>query len=1039
MTTFSALHRLITAEIAVQEGQLDTLESILVLAGERSSSIPDPHHVIEGDAANRLIAHLLGEEEKHDRVVPLISSEIEHLERRLRRPEGAPPSHMGTLARELEDFSALQADALKSLKSNSGGDLTISAAMASKLFDVLATKLELLRELQDGFVQHRTAEAEEAARSMQQQQTSAQQTSTSSGGVASMISAAIRGAGTNDATKQSLGLKFAKSLVADGVDALASGGKLKKRTAPASSEAPITNHVTTAISTNSNPLDAARRAAKAFLGGREESTASSAASWKNEFHEAVMRTMLQSESPEEALAGVVSRMPESMGRSMSVESHRSGSATSSRSGSEGPSERDARRRNATHRRRIPSTSPSPAPPHHGGGVTAGPLVASKVDMEARDALTTLRDEVDDLQGSTSELLTEANRIIADCDGAVLQLSTENESLRKELHRLQEAAASRRRHIDDSDAQVQKSVKELHQALVDAKQENGTLSRLLSEERSQHSSVRNELTTLQEEFRRASQASLQQRDALLRCKESERNLEESLANATSKLDALVANHAHELGEKDALVSSLRLRVQTLEKEAAAHINDLETSRHVLNDTVRKLERKQSEVKDVKLMFTELEASGRDTKSEVHALRAAIADKDNALSRYANLSRLKEQHGSPSRRVADQSTGTVATPAGAGGGGGASTPRGGASVGGRRGSNGRLVRKLERKQSEVKDVKLMFTELEASGRDQNLRCMLYAPRLVRKLERKQSEVKDVKLMFTELEASGRDTKSEVHALRAAIADKDNALSRYANLSRLKEQHGSPPRRVADQSTVTVAATPAGGGASTPRGGASVGGRRGSNGRLVRLSFDSPARAATPHPQEPQLTSSMRPATMATQRPGGSTNPHHVQKVLADAASLLASIQSTRRSTEAPDRPYEVAAEGGGSRAGAPRVPPSLQAMNGSEDGVAPVTPLTRPQLSQQQLLHDLEEKERHLMSEAASLAEQERSLLDKRSVVSSTLLAQRNQMLMKNAPDDEVEKLNIQISAVMERINQTTAQIQQNKRSVESKMDLMQRQR
>lgn len=884
----------------MQEGQLDTLESILVLAGERSSSIPDPHHVIEGDAANRLIAHLLGEEEKHDRVVPLISSEIEHVERRLRRPEGAPPSHMGTLARELEDFSALQADALKSLKSNSGGDLTISAAMASKLFDVLATKLELLRELQDGFVQHRTAEAEEAARSMQQQQTSAQQTSTSSGGVASMISAAIRGAGANDATKQSLGLKFAKSLVADGVDALASGGKLKKRTAPASSEAPITNHVTTAISTSSNPLDAARRAAKAFLGGREDSTASSAASWKNEFHEAVMRTMLQSESPEEALAGVVSRMPESMGRSMSVESHRSvGSATSSRSGSEGPSERDARRRNATQRRRIPSTSPSPAPPqHHGGGVAVvGPLVA-KMDMEARDAITTLRDEVDDLQGSTSELLTEANRIIADCDGAVLQLSTENESLRKELHRLQEAAASRRRHVDDSDAQVQQSVKELHQALVDAKQENGTLSRLLSEERSQHSSVRNELTTLQEEFRRASQASLQQRDALLRCKESERNLEESLANATSKLDALVANHAHELGEKDALVSSLRLRVQTLEREAASHFNDLETSRHVLNDTVRKL------------------------------------------------------------------------------------------------------------------------------------------------ERKQSEVKDVKLMFTELEASGRDTKSEVHALRAAIADKDNALSRYANLSRLKEQHGSPPRRVADQSTVTVAATPAGGGgggASTPRGGTSVGGRRGSNGRLVRLSFDSPARAATPHPQEPQLTSSMRPATMATPRPGGSTNPHHVQKVLADAASLLASIQSTRRSTEAPDRPYEAAAEGGGSRAGAPRVPPSLQAMNGSEDGVAPVTPLTRPQLSQQQLLHDLEEKERHLMSEAASLAEQERSLLDKRSVVSSTLLAQRNQMLMKNAPDDEVEKLNIQISAVMERINQTTAQIQQNKRSVESKMDLMQRQR
>jgi hypothetical protein len=882
MSSFSALHRLITAEIAVQEGQLDTLESILVLAGERSSSIPDPHHLIEGDAADRLIAQLLGDEEKHDRVVPLISSEIEHVERRLRRPDGAPPSHMGTLAKELEDFSTLQADALKSLRSShsaqSAGGLTISAAMASKLFDVLATKLELLRELQDGFIQHRTTEAEESARASHS--TQQQLTTANKNGAASMISAAIRDFGSNDDTKQSLGLKFAKALVADGVDALASGSRPTKRHATPTSS----NNVSTAlVHSNSrhsdsglqNPLDAARRAAKSFLGVREESTASSAASWKNDFHEAVMRTMMQSESPEEALAGVVSRMPASIERrSTSVDSHRS--VTSSRSGSEASAERDARRRSAT-RRRAPSVSPSPAPPRlH--------AASSSTQLEA-DSLLVLRSEVDDLQASTSELLTEANRIISDCDEAVLQLSSENEALRREVLRLQDAADSRRRGDDDSDAHVQQSVKDLHQALANSKQENSSLSRLLAEERSQHASARSELATLQDEFRRASHAAAQQGDELRRSKESVRELDAEASRTTAKLDATVAQHDRELHEKDALIASLRLRVQTLEIEASTHFNDLEASRSALSDAVRKLERKQLEVKDVKLLFTELEASGRDAKAELRALRAAVADKDNALGRYANLSRLKEQHASPPRRPAE-STGPSATP--------------------------------------------------MTG-------------------------------------------------------------------------------------------------ATPRGGASAGGRRGSQGRLVRLSFDSPARAATPPPHAQEAPAlSVRPVTP---RCGSATNAQHVQKVLSDAASLLATIQKTRRSAEAPD-PHDPTDS---LRAGAPRVPPSLQAMNGSDDGVSPVTPLTRPQLSQQKLLHDLEEKERHLMSEAASLAEQERSLLDKRSVVSSTLLAQRNQMLMKNAPDDEVEKLNIQISAVMERINQTTAQIQQNKRSVESKMDLMQRQR
>lgn len=80
----------------------------------------------------------------------------------------------------------------------------------------------------------------------------------------------------------------------------------------------------------------------------------------------------------------------------------------------------------------------------------------------------------------------------------------------------------------------------------------------------------------------------------------------------------------------------------------------------------------------------------------------------------------------------------------------------------------------------------------------------------------------------------------------------------------------------------------------------------------------------------------------------------------------------------------------------------------------------------------------MAEAASLEAQEQSVHGKRSVVSSTLLAQRNQMLMKNAPDQEVETLNDQISSVMQKINQASAQIEVNKRSVGSKLDLVRRQ-
>jgi hypothetical protein len=74
------------------------------------------------------------------------------------------------------------------------------------------------------------------------------------------------------------------------------------------------------------------------------------------------------------------------------------------------------------------------------------------------------------------------------------------------------------------------------------------------------------------------------------------------------------------------------------------------------------------------------------------------------------------------------------------------------------------------------------------------------------------------------------------------------------------------------------------------------------------------------------------------------------------------------------------------------------------------------------------------EARQLAGQESKVLDRRSQLHSTLLAQRNRLLMANAPDKEVDELNQKISSVMRQIETATAQIEVNKRSVTTKLEL-----
>eukprot|EP00658_Telonema_sp_P-2_P041184 TRINITY_DN29450_c0_g1_i1.p1 TRINITY_DN29450_c0_g1~~TRINITY_DN29450_c0_g1_i1.p1 ORF type:complete len:361 (-),score=62.49 TRINITY_DN29450_c0_g1_i1:47-1129(-) len=78
----------------------------------------------------------------------------------------------------------------------------------------------------------------------------------------------------------------------------------------------------------------------------------------------------------------------------------------------------------------------------------------------------------------------------------------------------------------------------------------------------------------------------------------------------------------------------------------------------------------------------------------------------------------------------------------------------------------------------------------------------------------------------------------------------------------------------------------------------------------------------------------------------------------------------------------------------------------------------------------------MTEELTLLEDKESLVkDKRMSVSTTLLAQRNQLLMKNAPEEDIERLNDRISKTMERVNSAMGQIQDRKRRTQHRIGLV----
>lgn len=872
-----AVHRLIAAARQVQEEQLEVLEQLLLIAGERSSSIPDPHHVVEGEAADRLIAQLLAAELRHPNLTSTILSELG-----FPRSSEAAPARLDVLAAEFAEFSQLQSDALRGLDTAAQGArrrgqcLELQAAMAASLFDVLSTRYELMDQIHDAVAAAAPAKAPINTADTQR---------TQSRGAVAMVShggSLLRNALSAAVGSESKGGRFASMLVEDGANRIAA--RLEQKGTRASdtrsrAESHEANRSPSPPSTGPAPRSTGLMSLKSMaaeLVHREASTASSNASWKNEFHQAVMRTMLRSESPQQAVAEAVATLlpkPRPVRRSHSRSIDRS----------DGPEATPA-----SERRHCASRSPSSS------------STDTRVGKDETVAeLARLREESQDLQTAATELLAEAQRMIMDCDAAVVQLSSENDSLRSELIRLKSDQSTRHDRRDAADDAADSL---LSRANASAK-------------------------TLQREAEEWRRRALAREEELRQLGHRNAQLQDQVHEAAEQQQGLTA----EVAEQRALVKELQGRIQAAQRSEASLQDALEKR----NDEHERL---------------------------VQALRSRV----KGLEAEASTSFERLEEAVSQLRTADE-----------------------------------------------------------------------------KLSQQREESKRLKLLFTKMEAQYHESATEVRSLKALLQQKDVAVQRLGNVVRLRDAYGQQ----------SGGSPNAGAAPSTPQS------RRGATqGRLVRLSFDSPAREATPSPQRgarsrdaagraPQqghrYYSDVEDGTAAggPQLPprhalptSSPTKNQHVYKVLADAAQLLSSIKYGHKPiAAAPSGGSDAAAVSEPTAASASVPPAQPTSLRQSVNRAAADVPLT------QQLLHELERKEQSLMQEAASLADQERSVLEKRSVVSSTLLAQRNQLLMKNAPDEDVEKLNNQISAVMERINQAAAQIQQNKRTVEGKMDLLQRQR
>jgi hypothetical protein len=195
--------------------------------------------------------------------------------------------------------------------------------------------------------------------------------------------------------------------------------------------------------------------------------------------------------------------------------------------------------------------------------------------------------------------------------------------------------------------------------------------------------------------------------------------------------------------------------------------------------------------------------------------------------------------------------------------------------------------------------------------------------------------------------------------------------------------------------------------------------------------------------------------------------VLRVLADARSLLLQLESSAADESSSKMasagsawpPAKVAGGASSSRPVAAARPPgpgsgnSVGGSGGGGDGgggspanpsstagprhgqlPAASSPLAASADGFDAIVRDLQAQCTALETEASHLLAQETKVLEKRSLLNSTLLAQRNHLLMKNAPDAEVEALNQRLSGVMAQIANAMQQIESNKRSVTTKLEL-----
>ncbi len=175
----------------------------------------------------------------------------------------------------------------------------------------------------------------------------------------------------------------------------------------------------------------------------------------------------------------------------------------------------------------------------------------------------------------------------------------------------------------------------------------------------------------------------------------------------------------------------------------------------------------------------------------------------------------------------------------------------------------------------------------------------------------------------------------------------------------------------------------------------------------------------------------------------NDAHVNRVLADARNLLQQIEAGTDCGGNSSRPrLDVGSGGPPSRSGDSG---SLTASSSSSigsinhpgaDAASNPVETTRALAGEgfDKIISELQTQCQTLETEAKQLESQEAKVLERRSQLNSTLLAQRNHLLMRNAPDHEVEALNQKISLVMQQIANATGQIETNKRSVTTKLEL-----